>query len=82
MGKPSDAPPTAATGNSHLPSQANLPEPMPLPQPDIPDHPVPGDFGMPELTGPAFPALSLPDETLGHAEAILPPEHLPDFFEI
>ena len=80
MGKPNFAPPPAATENTHLPSEVNLPEARPLPQPDIPDHPVPGDFGMPELTGPAFPDLSLPDGAFDHAEVVLPPEHFPDFF--
>jgi hypothetical protein len=82
MGKPSYAPPPAATLNIHLPDQAKMPEPMQIPTPEIPDHPVPGDHGMPELSGPAFPELDLPDGAIDHAQVVLPPEHFPDFFGI
>jgi hypothetical protein len=80
MGKPSFAPPPQATDAAA--SQAQLPEPMELPS--IPDHPEPGDHGMPELTGPMFPELSLPDAADVAAVDLpdIPAADLPEIFDI
>ncbi len=83
MGRPVFAPPSQAV--EAVPDQAFLPVPMELPT--IPDHPGPGDHGMPELTGPTFPELSLPDAA-GAADAAavdlpdIPAADLPDIFGI
>ncbi len=83
MGRPAFAPPLQAV--EAVPDQVNLPVQMDLPT--IPDHPGPGDHGMPELTGPTFPVLSLPDDA-GAADAAavdlpdIPAADLPDIFGI
>ena len=80
MGRPDAAPPSQAA--DAIPAQANLPVPMELPT--IPDHPGPGDHGMPELTGPTFPELSLPGDAGAAAVDLpdIPAADLPDIFDI
>lgn len=80
MGRPAFAPPSQAA--EAVPNQANLPVQMDLPT--IPDHPGPGDHGMPELTGPTFPVLILPEAAGAVAVDLpdIPAADMPDIFEI
>lgn len=80
MGKPVSAPPSQAT--NAVPGQAQLPDPITLPS--VPDHPAPGDHGMPELSVPMFPELNLPDAADAAAADLpdIPAAELPDVFDI
>ena len=75
MARPiSKVPPDQAV--NHVPSQANLPDPMDLPD-FLPVSNVPDDPGPPSLSAHDFEDLSLPDAAA--ADVDIPAADLPDF---